>query len=387
MTDTSTADLPAVTQEQAASPSPPDLDSLITAAQEKAEAPPEGDAPKETAAETAARDPKGRFAPKVAATNSASEAPAPGATKDAQPAVLTEAKGPALPTAQQPEPHARWDDARKAKFSTLPPEAKQFALEVQSEHEANFTRKAQELSAYRQAADPLLSAVQPFQQYLESVSSQIGMPAPALINELLKTEYTLRTGNAQQKVQALSQIVQSYGIDLAAFIGGGNQAQGQQPGAVPYDPAIINLRQEYAAQGNELKEIKAFIARQQQETNAAKDREVHSTIESFAAAKTEDGLPRYPHFERVRGVMSEFLAKGKASTMEQAYEQAIAPINEAVAAELANREKAVAAERQASVEKARKAVPVKSAGSMPNGATKSASLDALISENMAKAGM
>lgn len=382
MTDTPVADAPVA--EQAA----PNLDALISSAMDKAEAPAaesgQGDPPTETQAqaEQRARDERGRFATK----NSAPEASATGATEGAATAVSAEAKGPA-PAVQQPEPHARWDDTRKATFAALPIEAKQFALDVHREQEAQFTRKAQELSDYRRSADPLLTAVQPFQQYLESVSTQIGVPPPALIGELLKTEYTLRNGNAQQKVQALGQIIQSYGIDLAAFVGGGSHASGQQPGAIPHDPAIINLRQQNAELSQRLEAINTHIVRQQQEAKAAQDREVHSTIESFATAKTEDGKPRYPHFARVRGVMSEFLAKGEASTMEQAYERAIAPINEAVAAELASRQKAADAERQAGIEKARKAAPVRSAGTMPNGATKAASLDALISESMAKAGI
>lgn len=388
MSDSNVADLP-VEQEQAA----PTLDDLITNAMAEPEAPPaEGDSksaepPLKVDATGRVHGEKGRFAPKDKAAkpdqSTAPEASADGATESANNVAPTATAEPA--TTQQPEPHARWDDTRKARFSTLPPEAKQFALDVQAEHEANFTRKAQEHSDYRRAADPLLQAVQPYKPYLEQVSSQVGMPPATLISELLKTEHALRTGTPEQKVQALGSIIHSYGINLASLIGG----QGQPQGAL--DPTILNLRQQIAQLDHRNRTIETRFEQQHREAVEAKAREqdaqIHSTIEAFSTAKTEDGQPRYPHYERVRGVMSQLLAEQKASTLEQAYDQAIAPINEAVAKELAKRSEAAETERKTAIERAKKAAPVRATGSQPNGAASKASLDAILGDAMAKHGM
>lgn len=380
----------AVTQSPAteAAPAKPSLSDRIYQVMEAAEAPPDKgkaappDGDKTTESDGRPRDDRGRFALK----DNAPEASVPGATEGAQPAVTTPAPGPAV--VQQPEAHPKWDGALKAKFTNLPAEAKQFALDVQAVQEAYNTRRDQEFASYRQAADPLLSAVQPFQSYLAQVSAQMGVPPGGLISGLLDTERVLRTGNQEQKVQALGQVMQSYGIDLAQIIGGQIAQNPGQPGAQQFDPAILNLRQTNVRLENEVNSIKAALAQQAQFAQQAEDQKVKSTIDAFLTEKNADGTVKHPHVEWATPLMSHYLSSGRATTLSDAYELALAPMQQSVATELANRHKATDAERQAAVEKARKAAPVKAAtGSLPNGKAAVRGLRAHVSDAIDKSGL
>lgn len=355
MSDTDVVDLPEA--EQATG-----LDAILDKALSAAEAPPE--AGSETDSGERARDEAGRFAPKktpeAEPSKGASEAKAAEAPPVVDPAQV-----------QQIAPHDRWDEARKAKFSTLPPEAKQFAIEVQKEHEANFTRKSQEYADYKRTADPLLQAVQPFQQYLAQVAPGIGQTPQGMINAILGAEYQLRTGSPQQKYQAFAQLAQQYEVDLAAL----SRGEIAQP-----DPLITQLRQQVSDLSN-------WRSQYEQQTQQDQARQLSLHIDTFANAKDENGRPRYPHFERVRGYMGQLMANGEVATLEDAYTKATEPIKAAVAEELSARTKNAEASQQAAVEKARKAAPVKSSGSQPNGSAKGKGLDSHLEAAMAKAGM
>jgi hypothetical protein len=85
--------------------------------------------------------------------------------------------------------------------------------------------------------------------------------------------------------------------------------------------------------------------------------------------------------------MGQLMANGQASTMEDAYDKATEPIRAAVAAELGSRSKQAEESNKAALEKAKKAAPVRSSGTAPNGSAKGKGLDAILSESMAQHGM
>lgn len=353
MSDPDVVDLPET--EQATG-----LDAHIEKALAASEAPPEAEA--QDSGERV-RDEAGRFAPKDTTEAKPSKGASEAKDAEAQPVVD--------PAQQQIAPHDRWDEARKAKFSTLPPEAKQFAIEVQREHEANFTRKSQEYAEYKRTADPLLQAVQPFQQYLAQVAPGIGQTPQGMINAILGAEYQLRTGSPQQKYQAFAQLAQQYQVDLAAL----SRGEIVQP-----DPLINQLRQQVS-------ELSQWRTQYEQQTAQEQQNQLSLHIDTFAKAKDESGKPRYPHFERVRGIMGQMMANGTVSTLEDAYTEATKPIQEAIAAELSARQAQSAESNKAALEKARKAAPVKSSGTQPNGSAKGKGLDAHLDAAMARVGM
>lgn len=304
---------------------------------------------------------KGRFVSKDTGEAEASE----GAT-EAEPETA-EAQPPPEPAQQQFEPHPRWNEAQKAAFNSLPPEAKQFALAVQAEHEANFTRKAQEAAEFRRNVDPYIRAVQPFSQYLAHVAPAMGTTPAGAVNQILQAEYKLRTGNIQEKYGTFAGLAQHYGVDLAALASGQVPVQ-QQPRQV--DPQV-NQRLSRIEQGLQQEHIQRLS--------------LH--IDAFRDAKDEHGKPKYPHFERVRGVMAQVMGSGQAATMEDAYALAVKPINEAVAAELGARQKTEEKQRQEALEKAKKAAPVRASGTQPRGIVAGKGLDNILSAAIDKAGI
>lgn len=342
-----------------------DLDTLISDAIAKSEG---GDAGTNASEETVTdgkpvRDASGRFqSTKSPATT---EPTGDGASKAAA-ASGAQQQEPAT-TSQPLEPHARWSDDEKAKFGALTPEAKQFALDIERRNEAAFTRKTQEFAEFKRSADPLVQAVHPFADYI----SQLGMqPGPA-VGKLLQAEMTLRTGTADQKVGMLASLASQYGIDLAAM------SRGQPPQA---NPIVTQLHQQVG-------QLADRLGMYEQQHALTEQQHAVSQIEAFANAKDEAGQPKYPHFERFRGVIGHLLASGEAASLEDAYTKATAPLRESVAAELSKVQQAADAARQVAVEKARKAAPVRSSGSAPGGVTAGQDLDTILQSAIAAAGI
>lgn len=334
------------------------LDSIIGSAIEATESPEVS----ETISDGRARDDKGRFAPKE---------PTAEASPEPADAVSTEVPAPAEPALEQPiEPPARWTADEKAKFAAWPRDVQSAVVERYKAIEADHTRKTQEAAEIRKSAEPWIGAVKPFEQYLQHVGLSLGMQPHDLVNKLIATEYQLRTGDPQQKFQAFHQLAQTYGIDLAAL------SRGEV--ALP-DPTISNLRQQL----HELTQWRTQFE-SQQEQQLTEQAGLH--IDAFATAKDESGRPRYPHFERVRGIMGQIMANGQATTLEAAYQMASAPIQEAVAEELRSRQSHVETQRKEALSKAEKAAPVRSSGSQPGGQAKGRDLDSILGEAMSKFG-
>lgn len=303
----------------------------------------------------------GKFIPKAKDETPAVEAASPEPTAEA----ATPAPEPTPEPAQQPlEAPARWTADEKAKFAAWPRDVQEAVLERNRALEADYTRKTQETAELRRSAEPIVNAIKPFESYLSQVSSRIGQTPDKMIANLIGVEYQLRTGDPHTKAQALYQIAAEYGIDLAAL------SRGEMPAAP--DPHYQQLRQSFGS-------IEQRLSQFEQMMQAEQERQTVQQIESFKSATDQSGRPLRPHFERVRGVMGQLMSQDGSLTLEQAYQEAIKPINEAIAEELKQRETQAEQQRQAALEKAKKAAPVKVSGSLPNGSTKSKDLDSILS--------
>jgi len=321
-------------------------------------APPPDGAPEQT--ETGRpRDDRGRFVSGEAkpSEGTAEASPTPAETVQPDPAA-TPIEAPRNFTSEQ-----------KAQFAKLNREAQEWVSTVEKEREAEYTRRSQETSEFRRTAEPLLKAVEPFKGYLSQLAPSIGQTPEQMITAILQTEYTLRHGNDAQRLQAFAQLAQTYGVNPAALTGG-QVAAYQQPQQSSHDPV---LAQRLAAVEHQI----------QQEREQQQARETSQQIEAFKAEKDDKGQPKYPHFERLRSAMALSLQSGECSTLPEAYAKAYEPIKTLVESELAARQTAVEAERKAALEKAKKAVPVRSStGTLPNGATQPKGLDALLKSNI-----
>ena len=268
---------------------------------------------------------------------------------------------------QPVEPPARWTPDKKASFATWPRDVQEAVVARNSELEADYTRKTQEAAELRRTAEPYLHAIKPFEAYLNELAPIIGQTPDTMIANLLGIEYQLRKGDPNEKAKALRDIAASYGIDLAALNGEERPAPG--------DPHVQQLRQSFGT-------LEQRVAQTEQMIEAERQRQTAQEIEAFANARDALGRSRHPLFPRVRGVMSQLFRDDPALTLEQAYQKAIEPLQQAVAEELRVHQEMADRRRQQAVEKARKAAPVKSSGSSPNGSAKAKDLDALLWDNI-----
>ena len=272
------------------------------------------------------------------------------------------------PAALQPvEPPARWTPDKKASFSTWPRDVQEAVVARNAELEADYTRKTQEAAELRRTAEPYLNAIKPYQAYLNELAPIIGQTPDTMIASLLGAEYQLRTGDPLEKAQALRDIAASYGIDLAAL------SRGELPAQA--DPHYQQLRQSFGT-------LEQRVALTEQMIEAERRRQTAQEIEAFSIARDSSGHPSHPLFPRVRGVMAQLLRDDPALTLEAAYQKAIAPVQQAIAQELRVHQDMAERQRRQAVEKARKAAPVKSSGSSPNGSARTKDLDALLWDNI-----
>jgi hypothetical protein len=342
-------------------PSGDKLDQIISESfkdYDDGSAPPPAAAPEEAPKDTRARDEHGRFVSAEAkAPEGAAEVTAPVENAPVEPAKPFDA--PAHFTAEQ-----------KAQFATLAPEAQKIWVEVEKAREAEYTRRSQEHAEYKRTADPWVEAVLPYQKYLAHIAPGLGETPQTLVRKIIATEYQLRNAPPAQRYQAFAQLAQAYGVDLAALTSGQIPVQ-HQPQQPSYDPRLNAIV-------NEVRSLK-----QEREQNAALQK-----IAEFANTKDETGQAKYPHFERVKAVMGSLIDAGQAKTMEDAYTMAVKPFQDMIDSELAKRTQAQEAEKQAALEKARKAAPVRtSTGALPNGKVEAKGLDAHITRAMEKMGI
>ena len=315
--------------------------------------PPAAEAPAEAPKDTRPRDEHGRFI----------QAKPEGA--EAEPAV----NAPVEPAKPFDAP-AHFNAEQKAKFASLPAEAQNYVVEVEKAREAEYTRRSQEHAEFKRTAEPWVEAVSPYTKYLSHIAPGLGETPQTLVRKIIATEYQLRNAPPPQRYQAFAQLAQAYGVDLASLASGQLPAQ-TQPQQAPYDPRLNQI----AAEVRSLKQ----------------EREQHAAIQQitdFANTKDESGQPKYPHFERVKGVMGSLIDAKQAKTLDEAYTQAVKPFQDMIDSELAKRTQALEAERQAALDKAKKAAPVKtSTGSLPKGKIEAKGLDAHISAAMERMGI
>lgn len=254
----------------------------------------------ETATEVAAnaaraRDERGRFAGKTEATDAVIvvpaganiAAPAPAApSSTATPATQPAATELAPPPNLKPELRAAWEAA--------PPELRRHILEREAEVHKGFTRMDEERTFGKSIRDVITP-------YAAMIQAEGGTPAGA-VQALLNTAYVLRSGTPEQKVAALQQVAQQYRIPLDQV------AQFRQQEQV--HPMVAQLQQQ-VQQLTQAQQQQHAMREQQEQA------EIHSTIATFAAQAGHE------HFDQVKPHMAALLNAGLATSMQDAYEQAV----------------------------------------------------------------
>jgi len=255
--------------------------------------------PVETAAqaEQRARDEQGRFAPKA-------EQPAQVAQPLAQPTEPPPV--PNRPTTWKKEYLPLWD--KMAQGQTLTPdEAVKLALYTE-QRETEYKTGVSTYKTAAQEARELQDAMAPFMPELQ----QHNIRPTEWIKNLGNAHRTLAMGDPQQKLQMFAKLAQDYGVPLE-MVGQVSQGQGIDPG--------------YAALMNQIQGLQGKLQqvdnwREQQEQQRAQQ----------AIAELAGDVEKYPHFEKVKGTMSQLLGAGFATDLKAAYKQAVR-LNDEVFAE------------------------------------------------------
>ena len=231
-----------------------------------------------------ARDETGKFAAKEKL-----ELP----PENAQKAAVKLGDTPEVKEPSNPAP-ASWKAEAKQKWSSIPPDIQQEIQRREEEVHKGFTRLDEE----RQLGKQIKDVVTP---YLATIQAEGGTPVTA-VQSLLNTAHILRTADPYTKANHVMQVIKQFNVDLSLL-----QGQQQQPA----DPRLSAMEQRYQQIEQQLQQQMALQKQQE-------DAKVMSEIESFASK------PENKYFEQVKPEMQKLLAAGVVTTLEEAYQAAVA---------------------------------------------------------------
>ena len=261
-----------------------------------------------------------------------------------------------------------WRADQREKFAKLPDDAKALVLEQYKDFQAGFTRKSQELSSRARYAETMHGEFEPYRAEM----AQAGLDETGTLRGLLSAYRMFKT----DPVGYLRNVAQSAGIDI-------NQLTQEQETDQYIDPATLALQ----------RRLEAVERARAEEAEQAKSRAFqakYGEAQAFAAATDEAGNLRHPHFARVQDTISAFVGAGQS--LEDAYKRAVLSDpelhGEALKAAGEKARKAMEAERQAAVEKARKSGRHNVSGKPPaKGEARPHGLDAIISQAFESTGV
>jgi len=255
------------------------------------------------------RDDKGRFVSGEAAKQAKPEAQAgvaaPPVAIGQQPAKPPETQS--TPPASVLKPPQSWKPGVRELATKLPPE---FAplLEEANRRERDFLINHQKTVEMQRQIDPILRAVQPYQQGL----LQRGARVEEVIGNFLRTEQALSSPDPRTRAQVLAQAITTYRVpvDLLA------QALDATPAPVQGQPSQSIDPQQIIAQAKE------EIRRELEQTRwQAATQNASADIESFVSSKSPEFWTEDIQYST--GVILQAATdRGIAMSLEQAYEQA-----------------------------------------------------------------
>jgi len=186
------------------------------------------------------------------------------------------------------DPWKSWKPEAAEKLRDLPEDVQKVIIDRQEQFH-NGLEQYKEAANYAKTID---KSIAPFKDYL----SQLGVSPEVAFPNLLKTEKTLRTGSAQEKVEMFQKLAYDYGIDLGALAN------------IPYDANTHQLKQQLEWTKSQLENASNF--RQSHE-----DAQIESSIEDFGQ--------QHKYFEDVRLTMADLLDRGLATDLDDAYAKAV----------------------------------------------------------------
>lgn len=288
-----------------------------------AEATPPSEPSPATPASERARDDKGRFVEKK-------DEPA---AAQAQPAIAPAA--PQVPAKPLPARPSSWKKDYEADWAKLDPRLAEYILQREGEY-------AKGVSTYKQeweSAKPLLEALNPFKESIQS----LGLQPAQFVSNLANAHQTLSRGTPEQRLSMFMKLAQDYQVPVQSMF-----VQGQD-GKVYFNPQVQAYQAQQGPaqpQGLTPEQVRKLVREEQAATFGQQQ------IEQFAQAKDSQGNPAHPYFEKVKAKMALLLDAGEAQDLQDAYRKAIRMDDELWQSEQESQRKADEAARQEAQRKA-----------------------------------
>jgi len=213
-------------------------------------------------------------------------------------------------------------------WPTLSPEAQKAFARI----EEGARKGVEQLRTRYQELD---NAVAPYRDTIK----RLGFQEAQAVDQLFKWQMALA---GPDKIRAFVHLMQSHGVDPATFANALQSTQGAaQPNAIP--PEFLN----------ELNGLKQKIGQFDQHFATQTRSQAEQTVMTWAKDK--------PHYQKVRGLMGQFIQSGAVPLkdgnvdLDAAYDMAIHAHPEVRGLVFQEQQQAAAAERKAAAEKARKA--------------------------------
>ena len=299
------------------------------------------------------RDPKGRFAKGAGKTEADTKTDALAETPvKADDAVDTDKPGEVSPL----EPPAYWSLEDQQMFRKQPEEVQKWMAERDGLLASNHTKKTQELAEKSKRYEEFDRVLAPHRK----AAAQQGMTEAGYVNSLFEiSNFANRDPAAFLKWFAAERKVDlaplAFAAPAPAVPAAGDDDIFADPAApaVPAasDPAIHGLQTALDTLGAQVNKITGSIAERSSADQQNQDNQVAQAIDQFRAATDDNGSPKFPYFDEVRGLMGQLLSPDengnrRAETMEAAYDMAVHATPETRAKLEAARDATAARKRQ-----------------------------------------
>jgi hypothetical protein len=245
--------------------------------------------------------------------DSATETPEPAL--DENPAETDEGEHPEKETATeetkpaeeaQVEPHPRWSEEFKAKFSALPQDAQEMILAREKESEKAVTQKTMELAEERKSIQAINQVIDPLRENLQ----RAGVSDAQYIETLIEADRMLQF----KPREAIAYLARRAGIDLS------------QAGLTDQQPDQSSDRVRMLEQN--LQTLQQQIERDR--IKESQDRTI-GEIESFASEKDATGQALRPHWSDLQDDLAPLVSairqrnpeKSPRDILQAAYDQAV----------------------------------------------------------------
>jgi len=238
------------------------------------------------------------------------------------------------PADPQPlDPPARWSAEDKTAFAALPREAQEVVLKRERDRDAEFTRKSQEYAEKDRRWQGVEAVLGPRRQTF----AMEGLNEEQALGQL----FAISDFATKDPASFIRWFAQQRQVDLSTLT--------PQAADEYIDPAVRSLQQQ-------VQTLTSTLTSQEQARAQQAQAQAMAEIEAF---KND---PSHPHFESVKEHMGALYAGGKATSLQDAYDQAVWANAEtrALLIEEQQREAQVKAEkdRKERAEKAKKAAGV-----------------------------